>query len=91
MQWHPPTGAMKSPLVNDQSTMIPLPSNYKQIKTVPSDKPATSPFNYRRVVGLIQWLVQCTQPNLAFALSILSLFLEDPKEVHYKAAKHTLS
>ncbi|PLW26977.1 hypothetical protein PCASD_23030 [Puccinia coronata f. sp. avenae] len=75
---------------NDQSTMIPLPSNWKQLKTVPSEKPCVPPFNYRRVVGLIQWLVQCTRPDLAFALSFLSQFLEDPWEAHYKAACHTL-
>jgi hypothetical protein len=75
---------------NDRTTMIPLPSNWKQLKTVPSDKPTKPPFNYRRVVGLIQWLVQCTRPDLAFALSFLSQFLEDPQEAHYKAARHTL-
>jgi hypothetical protein len=34
--------------------------------------------------------VQCTRPDLAFALSFLSQFLEDPREAHYKAARHTL-
>jgi hypothetical protein len=75
---------------NNRTTMIPLPSNWKQIKTIPSDKPTSPPFNYRWVVGLIQWLVLCTRPNLAFDLSFLSQFLEDPGECHYKAAKHTL-
>jgi hypothetical protein len=75
---------------NDRSTLIPLPSNWKQLKNCPSEKPTSPPFNYRRVVGLIQWLVQCTRPDLAFALSFLSQFLEDPRECHYKAARHTL-
>ena len=75
---------------NNQSTLIPLPSNWKQLKTIPSHKPKTPPYNYWWVVGLIQWLVQCTRPSLAFALSFLSQFLEDPWESHYKAARHTL-
>ena len=75
---------------NDRSTGIPLPSDWKQIKTFPSEKPAIPPFNYRRAVGLIQWIVQCTRPDLAFALSFLSQFLEDPRESHYKAVRHTL-
>ncbi|PLW18034.1 hypothetical protein PCASD_19810 [Puccinia coronata f. sp. avenae] len=75
---------------NNRTTLIPLPSNWKQLKHDPSEKPKTPPFNYRRVVGLIQWLVQCTRLDLAFALSFLSQFLEDPRECHYKAAQHTL-
>jgi hypothetical protein len=38
---------------NDRNTAIPLPSNYKTLKFTP-DQP---PFNYRRVVGLLQYVV----------------------------------
>jgi len=75
---------------NDRDTNIPLPNNYNTLKFTPSDTPDQPPFNYRRVVGLLQYVVQCTRPDLAFAVSFLSQFLEDPKISHYQAARHAL-
>ncbi|KAH9464516.1 hypothetical protein Pst134EB_033278 [Puccinia striiformis f. sp. tritici] len=75
---------------NDKDTAIPLPNNYNTLKFTPSEAPHQPPFNYRRVVGLLQYVVQCTRPDLAFAVSFLSQFLEDPKISHYQAARHTL-
>ncbi|KAA1095011.1 hypothetical protein PGT21_050223 [Puccinia graminis f. sp. tritici] len=75
---------------NDRDTSIPLPNNYNTLKFIPSETPDQPPFNYRRVVGLLQYVVQCTRPDLAFAVSFLSQFLEDPKASHYQAARHTL-
>ncbi|KAH9452549.1 hypothetical protein Pst134EB_033519 [Puccinia striiformis f. sp. tritici] len=75
---------------NDRDTAIPLPNNYNTLKFTPSETPDQAPFNYRRVVGLLQYVVQCTRPDLAFAVSFLSQFLEDPKVSHYQAARHAL-
>jgi hypothetical protein len=75
---------------NNRDTAIPLPNNYNTLKFTPSDTPDQPPFNYWRVVGLLQYVVQCTRPDLAFAVSFLSQFLEDLKVSHYQAACHTL-
>jgi transposase InsO family protein len=75
---------------NNRDTSIPLPNNYTNLKFTPSDIPDQPPFNYRRVVGLLQYVVQCTRPDLAFAVSFLSQFLEDPRVSHYQAARHAL-
>ncbi|KAI7936995.1 hypothetical protein MJO28_015894, partial [Puccinia striiformis f. sp. tritici] len=75
---------------NDRDTAIPLPNNYNTLKFTPSESPDKPPFNYRRVVGLLRYVVQCTRPDLAFAVSFLSQFLEDPKLSHYQAARHAL-
>lgn len=42
------------------------------------------------MIGLLQWLVQCTRPDLAFAVSSLSQFLENPLKIHYQAVIHVL-
>ncbi|MBW0473195.1 hypothetical protein O181_012910 [Austropuccinia psidii MF-1] len=68
----------------------PLPSNYKDLKNLEGKPVELPPFNFRRAVGLLQYLVQCTQPDLSFATSFLSQFLEYPKDKHYKAIVHTL-
>ncbi|MBW0536281.1 hypothetical protein O181_075996 [Austropuccinia psidii MF-1] len=71
-------------------TLAPLPSNYKELKILESNTTIPPPFNYRRALGLIQYIVQCTRPDLSFATSFLSHFLENPKGVHYRALIHTL-
>ncbi|MBW0541943.1 hypothetical protein O181_081658 [Austropuccinia psidii MF-1] len=71
-------------------TLAPLPSNYKELKSLESNTTNTPPFNYRRALGLLQYIVQCTRPDLSFATSFLSQFLENPKDIHYKALIHTL-
>ena len=80
----------KFQVYNDRNTAIPLPNNYNTLKFTPSENPDQPPFNYLRVVGLLQYMVQCTRPDLAFAVSFLSQFLEDPKISHYQAARHAL-
>ncbi|MBW0497553.1 hypothetical protein O181_037268 [Austropuccinia psidii MF-1] len=73
--------------------MAPLPSNYKELKDLKDHEnkiTSSPPFNFRRVLGLLQYIVQCTCPDLSFAASFLSQFLENPKDAHYKALIHTL-
>ncbi|MBW0493307.1 hypothetical protein O181_033022 [Austropuccinia psidii MF-1] len=52
------------------------------------EQPQKVPFNYWRAIGLLQYLVQCTRPDLAFLVSFLSQFLEAPRSSHFKAVEH---
>ncbi|MBW0547422.1 hypothetical protein O181_087137 [Austropuccinia psidii MF-1] len=70
--------------------MAPLPRNYKELKSHENYTTIPPPFNFRRALGLLQYIVQCTRPDLSFAISFLSQFLENPKDMHYKALIHTL-
>ncbi|MBW0559032.1 hypothetical protein O181_098747 [Austropuccinia psidii MF-1] len=73
-----------------QPPSAPLPSNYKDLKNLEGKPAEPPPFNLRRAVGLLQYLVQCTQPDLSFATSFLSQFLENPKDENYKEVVHML-
>ncbi|MBW0478760.1 hypothetical protein O181_018475 [Austropuccinia psidii MF-1] len=77
-------------LTNCFHTTSPLPGNSRSFKHLPT-KSIDHPFNYHRAIGLLQYLVQCTRPNLAFATSFLSQFLEDPRDIHFNAVKHVLA
>ncbi|MBW0560538.1 hypothetical protein O181_100253 [Austropuccinia psidii MF-1] len=55
-------------LTNCRDTTSPLPGNSKSFKHLPA-KSINHPFNYRRAIGLLQYLVQCTRPDLAFSNS----------------------
>ncbi|MBW0540617.1 hypothetical protein O181_080332 [Austropuccinia psidii MF-1] len=54
------------------------------------EQPQKVPFNYWQAIGLLQYLVQCTRPDLAFLVSFLSQFLETPRSSHFKAVEHVL-
>jgi hypothetical protein len=41
-------------------------------------------------VGLLNYLVQCTRPNLAFTCSYLSQYLNNPSKTHYNHFLHVL-
>ncbi|MBW0516785.1 hypothetical protein O181_056500 [Austropuccinia psidii MF-1] len=46
--------------------------------------------HYRRAVGLLNYLVACTRPDLAYSASCLSQFLSLPSYEHELAFKHVL-
>lgn len=46
--------------------------------------------NYRRAVGLLNYLVQCTRPDLAVVSSQLSQVLDKPGSQHWSAFKRVL-
>ncbi|MBW0501423.1 hypothetical protein O181_041138 [Austropuccinia psidii MF-1] len=46
--------------------------------------------NYRRAVGLLNYLVSYTRPNIAFAGPFLAQFLNAPSVEHENAFKHVL-
>lgn len=46
---------------------------------------AASGHNYRRAVGSLNYLVQCSRPDLAFASSQLSQYLDKPGTKHWAA------
>ncbi|MBW0480888.1 hypothetical protein O181_020603 [Austropuccinia psidii MF-1] len=71
-------------------TTSPLAGSSKSFKHLPT-KSIDDPFNYRRVIGLLQYLVQCTRPDLASATYFLFQFLEGPKDIHFIAVKHILA
>jgi hypothetical protein len=69
-----------------KAASTPLPLN---ALTCPIDhNPPSENFNYRRAVGLINYLVQCARPDLAFACSYLSQFLNNPYKTHENHVRH---
>ena len=44
---------------------------------------------YRSLVGSLRYLT-CTRPDIAYAVGVISRFMENPKSSHWKAAKRIL-
>ena len=43
---------------------------------------------YREAIGSLMYVAVATRPDISFAVSTLSQFLENPGEVHWEAVKH---
>ena len=42
---------------------------------------------YRQAIGSLMWTAVATRPDIAFAVSLLSQFLENPSQIHWNAVK----
>jgi Reverse transcriptase (RNA-dependent DNA polymerase) len=62
-------------------------SNY-QCPTTERGKQAMSKIPYRQAIGSLMWAAVATQPDIAFSVSLLSQFLENPGGTHWNAVKH---
>ena len=45
---------------------------------------------YREAIGSLMWAAVATRPDIAFAVSLLSQFLENPGEIHWKAVERIM-
>lgn len=74
------------------SVNTPMIPNSHLIPATPDEEEAfqATGENYRRAVGLLNYLVQCTRPDLALAASQLSQFLDRPGTQHWAAFRRIL-
>ena len=61
-----------------------------QCSSTDKEKVAMSKIPYKEAIGLLMWAAVATQPDIAFAVSLLSQFLKNPGEVHWKAVKRVI-
>mmetsp|Transcript_23605 Transcript_23605/g.35362 ORF Transcript_23605/g.35362 Transcript_23605/m.35362 type:complete len:122 (+) Transcript_23605:190-555(+) len=45
---------------------------------------------YRSIIGSVAYVMTCTRPDLSYAISKLSRYLNAPKSSHLSCAKHLL-
>ncbi|XP_014751130.1 uncharacterized protein LOC106865504 [Brachypodium distachyon] len=69
------------------STQAPMEAKLKLSKQ--SDSPLVDQTMYRSLVGSLRYLVN-TRPDLAYAIGIVSRFMESPTTEHMNAVKHIL-
>jgi len=47
--------------------------------------------SYREVLGSLIWLQVITQPDISYAVTLLSHFVHNPEKSHWSAVKHVLA
>lgn len=77
----------KFSLENCKSVSTPLAHNEKLVKDDGSSKVDSSV--YRSLIGSLLYLT-ATRPDIMFAASLLSRFMQDPNETHFRTAKRVL-
>lgn len=55
-----------------------------------NDAKLESNFRYRQLIGSLMFVMLGSRPDLAFTVTVLSRFLENPHQNHWKAAKRVL-
>ena len=65
----------------------PLPDRYESILKK-NDGPSNPNFPYRQLVGSLMYLMVCTRPDLAFAVSVVSRALSNPTKGHCLLVNH---
>ena len=68
-------------------SLTPLPEGFTLSKN--SDTPPVDPTLYRMLVGKLLFLTK-TRPDLTYAVSVVSRFMQNPQDAHLQAAKHIL-
>lgn len=58
--------------------------------TSEEEKRKMSNVPYRELIGGLQYLVQCTRPDISYAVNAVSSFSNNPGETHWLAAKRIL-
>ncbi|MBW0568162.1 hypothetical protein O181_107877 [Austropuccinia psidii MF-1] len=71
-----------------KSVVTPMIQNERLTPAIAEDE--VSGFDYRKAVGLLNYLSTCTQPDVSFITSALSQFLEKPTAKHVLAFKRVL-
>ena len=56
----------------------------------PLGKERTDNWNYRSVIGQLNYLVNCTHPDLSYAVHQCARFSNDPKYIHEQAVKRII-
>ena len=82
----PKSKSTEKPKSNSKTKDIPMASS-KLLSRHPTSKAFDGSFNYRRVIGKLNFLEQSTRGDISYATHMLARFCADPKEEHGNAAK----
>jgi hypothetical protein len=79
-------------LEDGKTTGTPMQSNIKLVKSTPkeSEQFRKRGLDYRSAIGSLNYLSQCTRPDITYAVGKLSQFLENPNDTHWTAFKRVV-
>ncbi|KAL2241729.1 UNVERIFIED_CONTAM: Retrovirus-related Pol polyprotein from transposon TNT 1-94 [Sesamum indicum] len=84
----------KFSMENAKPASVPLAAHFQlskeQSPKTDSEKTKMDKIPYSNVIGSIMYLMVCTRPDIAYAISCLSRYMSNPGTPHWEALKHLL-
>lgn len=81
-------------LNNEKIVEIPIQPNHRLTVDLNDEKELLKEpvdiTNYRQAIGKLMYLMVCTRPDISYAVSLLSRFMAEPKEKHWRFIKQLL-
>jgi hypothetical protein len=79
-------------LEDGKTTATPMQANIKLLKSTEEESGAFKQkgLDYRSAIGSLNYLSQCTRPDITYVVGKLSQFLENPNETHWCAFKRVV-
>ena len=74
-------------MTDSKPAVTPGNVSIKLAKDLPA---ATSDFPYREAVGSLRFAMTCTRPDIAYEVSVVAKFVEQPAEAHIQAVKRII-
>lgn len=69
-----------------KATNVPLANHFKlsskQCPGTEIEKEEMMNVSYSQAINSVMYAMLCTRPDLAFAISVLSMFMENPSRLH---------
>jgi hypothetical protein len=73
---------------------IPIQPNHKLTSELNNENETLrhliDPTKYRQAIGSLIYLMTCSRPDICYSVSILSRFMEKPRELHWRFVKRLL-
>ena len=76
-------------ILDYKSMAIPMVSNLKKLSESFFDSDLIDPTMYRQLIASLMYFVN-TRPNICYAVSVISQFMSQPRELHWVAVNHVL-
>ena len=81
-------------LQDTKNTDIPLQPNQKLTKELLNEddqlRSLIDSEKYRKAIGSLIYLMVSTRPDISYTVSILSRFMQEPRELHWRCVKRLL-
>ena len=75
---------------NYKPVATPLPPQAKLSRDADEHLNTEERAAYKSLIGTLIYLIICCRPDLAYAISVLSKYIDKPTREHLQAAKHVL-
>ena len=74
----------------NEKLAVPLPAGTKFKKEEKSDMTEEDKTKYRSLLGKLMFIMVATRPDIAFAVSLLARYMNNPMNIHYQSAINIL-